>query len=49
LRSYFGTSKVFQTKEEAVIEAFRMEDEIMTSDFPILEYGISYIGEFEAF
>lgn len=40
----FGLSKAFATKEEAREEAFRMENQIMNSDFPILEYGISSIG-----
>lgn len=40
----FGNSKVFATKQEAMQEAMRMEEEIMNSDFPILEYGISSIG-----
>jgi len=48
LNRYFGASKVFQTKEEAILEGHRMEEEIMNSDYPILEYGVSYIGEYEA-
>ncbi len=49
LRKYFGDSKVFRTKEEAILFAHKLEDDILSSDFPILEYGVSYIGKFESF
>ena len=40
---YFGSAKPFKTIEEARTEAWRLHDEIMSSDFPVLEYGISEI------
>jgi hypothetical protein len=40
---YYGKAKPFYSEEEAVKEALRMEKEIMESDFPVLEYGISTI------
>ena len=39
---YFGDCPVLSEKEAQKI-AFEMEKEIMESDFPILEYGISTI------
>jgi hypothetical protein len=40
---YFGRSKVYIDQKEAVKEAERIYDEIMESDFPIVEYGISFV------
>ncbi|KKN99068.1 hypothetical protein LCGC14_0143150 [marine sediment metagenome] len=39
----FGKCEVFTDINEAWKLAFKMEDEIMESDFPILEYGVSTI------
>jgi hypothetical protein len=44
---YFEKCDVYKTSEEAMAEAKRMYDEIMQSDFPILEYGISFISGWE--
>lgn len=49
LKSYFWVSPVFKTKEEATIYASKLEDEILSSEFGILEYEIRYIGEYESF
>jgi len=44
---YFGKCKVHKTSTEAMEEAKEMYDNIMQSDFPILEYGISFIPGWE--
>lgn len=44
---YFRNSEVFKTKEEAFHEADRKYQEIMKSDCPIIEYGISFIEGWE--
>ena len=43
LNEYFKDSPVFKTREEASIYAWKLYDEIMKSDFPIIEYGISEV------
>jgi hypothetical protein len=40
---YYGNVKPTHYREEAWKEAQKLYDEIMSSDFPILEYGISEI------
>jgi hypothetical protein len=47
LKDYFGESKVFKTREEVLDKAFRMEEEILQSECPIIEYGISWINGWE--
>lgn len=49
LKVKFGRSKVYATKNEALLAGHEMEQEIRESDWPgnILEYGVSYIGEYE--
>jgi len=47
LQQYFGKCKPFPTMIEAMKEAKSMYDEIMKSDFPVLEYGISFIYGWE--
>jgi len=44
---YFGHAKVHKTKEAAMEAATKMYDEIMSSSFPIVEYGISFINGWE--
>ena len=49
IKNYFGNAKSFKTKEEALIEGHKMEKEILNNPnnmCPIVEYGVSYIGEF---
>lgn len=41
---YYGRSEVFDSEEDAWNEARRLESEIMGSEFPVLEYGISMIS-----
>jgi hypothetical protein len=43
LKNYFRDSKIYKTKQEALTEAVAMYDKIMESEFPVLEYGISFI------
>ena len=43
----FSKALVLGTEEEAWDEAKRMYKEIMGGDFPIIEYGISFIGGWE--
>ena len=43
LWDYFKKSPLFQTKAEALTYASELYDEIMEDDFPILEYGISFV------
>jgi len=43
VKQYFGGCKVFKTFEDAKNEAFRIEEAIAKSDFPVLEYGICII------
>jgi len=43
LKSYFGRCEVFTSKDDAVRAALAIEGEIAQSDFPVLEYGISFI------
>ena len=47
LLEYFGKCEVLKTKEEAMILATELYEEIMNSDFPICEYGISFIYGWE--
>jgi len=56
LKSYFGNSPIFEKDEDAERYAFNVyqemeKDEIENGMFGylILEYGIRYIGEYEAF
>ena len=49
LKDYFGKSKVFTEKDEAILFAHKLAKEIMDDDFcPILEYGVQYLGEYES-
>jgi len=48
LKAYFGKSKVFHTKANAVVHAHELEEEYLKG-YGILEYGVSYIGEYESF
>lgn len=41
---YFKRSPVFKTRSEALEEASKIHDDIMNSEFPILEYGICLLG-----
>lgn len=43
LRMYFESSKIFTDQNNAFIEAQEIYNEIMKSDFPIIEYGIQFI------
>ena len=43
LNEYFKDSPVFKTEEEALTYASKLYKKIMRSDFPIIEYGISYV------
>lgn len=48
LLKYFGKCKVFKTREEALDEANRIYEEIMSDDFcPVCEYGIQFIHGWE--
>lgn len=49
LKNYFGESKIYETKDEALLAGHKIEEEIANSDWPILEYGVCYIGEYESF
>jgi hypothetical protein len=49
LKDRFGTSKVYKTKDEVYKQAIKIYDEIMASDFPVIEYGICDVGEYESF
>lgn len=49
LLNYFGDSPLFDTEKEALKYANELYKEIMSDDIPILEYGISFLGEYEAF
>lgn len=49
LKRYFEKAEVIPTKDEAILLGHKMAEDIMNSDFPILEYGVSYIGEYPAF
>jgi len=44
---YFGKADVFKTREEAMNKAIEMYDTIMRSNFPVLEYGISFVCGWE--
>jgi hypothetical protein len=46
---YFGDAPEFSTEQEACGHAMRMLHEIMDSDFPVLEYGISELRFAKAF
>ncbi len=41
IADYFRDAKVFNDSAEASKCAFEKEEEILNSDFPVLEYGIS--------
>uniref|UniRef100_A0A6M3JEI8 Uncharacterized protein n=1 Tax=viral metagenome TaxID=1070528 RepID=A0A6M3JEI8_9ZZZZ len=47
LKNYFGDSKVFKTKEEVLLEANKIYEEILEGCCPIVEYGIQFIGGWE--
>ena len=53
LKKYFGKSPVFEKRDDAEKYAFelyhQMEDEGYGLFGFVLEYGISYIGEYETF
>ena len=49
LKDYFGQSEIYETREEALNQASKIYDDITNSDFPILEYGICFLGEYESF
>jgi hypothetical protein len=44
---YFGKCEVFDTKQQALDEAQKKYNEIMKSEFPVIEYGISFIRGWE--
>ena len=42
---YFGNSEIYKSREDALVKASEIYDEIMKDDFcPICEYGISFIN-----
>jgi hypothetical protein len=45
LKSYFGESKLYKTKEEALIDAHKLEEEVQNDPDGLgyLEYGVSFI------
>lgn len=47
LKECFGLCDVLKTKEEALMKASKMEEEIANSSCPILEYGIQMIHGWE--
>ena len=48
LKQYFGGCKIFKTKEESLLEAERIYNEILNDDYcPIIEYGIQFIRGWE--
>lgn len=47
IKQYFGEAKIFKTIDEAYKAAKEIYDEIMSSDFPVIEYGISFIQGWE--
>jgi hypothetical protein len=49
VKCLFGDCKVFSTIDQARDEAWRLYNEIMESDFPIVEYGISTVGYLPTF
>ena len=50
LKDYFSDSPVYGTKDEAILAAHKLEDKILADDSrPIIEYGVSYIGELPSF
>lgn len=51
LKSYFGNSPVFKTKNKALLYASELEDKILSDPkgLGVLEYGVSYIGKYESF
>lgn len=49
LKQYFGNAEVYDSRAEALVAAGEMEDKILSSNYPVLEYGISYIGEYPGF
>lgn len=48
LKEYFGGSKIFNTKEEAILAGHKIADE-MYNKGGYLEYGVQYIGEYPSF
>lgn len=49
LKDYFRDSKVYPTIGEAIVRAHELYDEVMNCAYPILEYGINFIGKYEDF
>ena len=43
LYEYFKDSPIFKTQAKALKYAAKLYDEIMNSDCPIIEYGISFV------
>jgi hypothetical protein len=44
LKAYFGDSQIFKTEVKAFRHAWKL-----SKDYDYLEYGVSYIGEYEGF
>ena len=44
---YFGRSKIFKTRQEALSNADHIYNEIMDSEYPMIEYGIQWIDGWE--
>jgi hypothetical protein len=42
-RDMWEGAPVFATRDEALVEACRLEERIAKSDFPILEYGVGFV------
>jgi len=49
LKSYFGDSPIFKTKEKAIFYAHKLEEKVLSDFDGILEYGVCYLGEYESF
>jgi hypothetical protein len=49
LKDYFGKSKVYVTRDDAMVQAVKLYDNLMNDDIGICEYGICYLGEYESF
>lgn len=47
IAAYFGNSKVYRTREEAITRSVELYDDIMAGELPIIEHGISFIHGWE--
>jgi len=50
LKRYFGKAPLFLHRPDAFEYAYKLKEKVLNDPvFPVLEYGVCYIGEYESF